>query len=200
MTIPLGDAVRALNVGDVVSLSGIMITARDAAHKYMIETFIDGKPGPDDVEVLAVLEKHLSGGVIYPCGPVVARDGAGWRFVAAGPTTSIREEPYEGKVISRFGVRAVVGKGGMGPATLEACKEHGCVYLHTVGGAASFLADSVQEVVSVHKEDLGTPEAFWVIRVRGFPAVVTMDASGNSLHDEIRGASADVFREILGIR
>jgi fumarate hydratase class I len=201
LTIPLEEsAVRALNVGDVVSLSGIVLTARDAAHKYMIETFVDGSPGTDeDREMQAILEKHLAGGVLYHCGPVVAREGEGWRFVAAGPTTSIREEPYEARVIERFGVRGVIGKGGMGPGTLAACKEHGCVYLHAVGGAATYIADSVKEVVTVYKEDLGHPEAFWVIRVDGFPAVVTMDTHGNSLHVDVRARSDEAFADLLGL-
>ena len=123
--------------------------------------------------------------MIYHCGPVVSQDATGrWRFVAAGPTTSIREEPYEADVIAHFGVRAVIGKGGMGPKTLAACREHGAVYLHAVGGAATLIASSVKEVLTVFKKDeFGVPEAFWVVRVEGFPAVVTMDAHGQSLHE-----------------
>ena len=199
LEIPLQEGeVRSLNVGDTVSLSGVMVTARDTAHKYMVETFVKGKPEGPDREFLPILEDLLRGGAIYHCGPVVAREGDRWRVVAAGPTTSIREEPYEADVIARFGVRAVVGKGGLGPRTLQACGEHGCVYLHTIGGAATVLADSVEEVLAVHREDFGTPEAFWVIRVRDFPAVVTMDASGKSLHDSIREASGEVLRKLLG--
>lgn len=200
LTIPLEEnAVRSLDVGDVVSLSGILVTARDAAHKYMVETFVDGEPG-GEAAFGAILESRLRGGAIYHCGPVVAKEGDRWRFVAAGPTTSMREEPYEGKIIRRFGVRAVIGKGGMGPTTLAACRESGCVYLHTVGGAATFLADAVKEVVEVHKLDtLGAPEAFWVIRVEGFPAVVTMDAKGQSLHASMREASEKALATALGL-
>jgi len=200
LTIPVDEATtRALEVGEVVSLSGAMVTARDAAHKYMIETFIEGTPAGEDAALHEILKGHLERGVVYHCGPVVAREKDGWRFVAAGPTTSIREEPYEGRVIAHFGLAGVIGKGGMGAGTLAACREHGCVYLHAVGGAATFIADSVKEVLAVHREDLGTPEAFWVIRVEGFPAVVTMDAKGNSLHDGIRDASTAVFRQVLGL-
>jgi fumarate hydratase class I len=199
LTIPLEESViRALRVGDVVTLTGVMVTARDAAHKYMVETFVQGTPAGADLELLPVLEELLLGGVIYHCGPVVAKEGDTWRFVAAGPTTSIREEPYEADVIERFGVRAVVGKGGLGPKTLEACKVHGAVYLHAVGGAATYIADSVEEVLAVHREDLGTPEAFWVIRVKDFPAVVTMDSTGSSLHEEVKRTSGDVMRTLLG--
>ena len=114
-----------------------------------------------------------------------------WHFNAAGPTTSIREEPYEAYVIEHFGLRAVIGKGGMGPKTLAACQEHGAVYLHAVGGAATLIASSVKEVLTVFKrEEFGVPEAFWVIRVEGFPAVVTMDSHGQSLHEKMLAASA----------
>jgi fumarate hydratase class I len=167
-------AIRALNVGDEVTISGVMITARDAAHKYMIEQ--------DAAEVREVLRD----GMLYHCGPVVKRDGEGWTFVAAGPTTSKREEPYEADVIARYGVRGVIGKGGMGPKTLAACSEHGAVYLHAIGGLAVILARSVKRVRTVHKlEEFGAPEAMWEIEVERFPAVVTMDAHGKSLHAEV---------------
>jgi fumarate hydratase class I len=198
--IPIDESeIRSLKVGDVVSLSGIMVTARDAAHKYMVETFVEGEPEGEDLEMQPILEELLQGGVVYHCGPVVAKEGDEWKFVAAGPTTSIREEPYEADVIARFGVRGIVGKGGLGPKTLKACKEHGCAYLHAVGGAATFIADSVEKVLAVHREDLGTPEAFWVIRVKDFPVVVTMDASGTSLHEEVRAASGQVLGGLLGL-
>ena len=122
-----------------------------------------------------------------------------WRFVSAGPTTSIREEPYEADVIAYFGLRAVIGKGGMGPKTLAACQEHGAVYLHAVGGAATLIASYVKEVLTVYKKDeLGVPEAFWVVRVEGFPAVVTMDAHGESLHEQMFAASAQKLAELIG--
>jgi fumarate hydratase class I len=190
--------VTSLNAGDVVSVSGVLVTARDAAHKYMVEKLMAGKPAPEDAKVLQALKGHLEGGVIYHCGPVVAKEGGKWRFVAAGPTTSIREEPYEGKVIAHFGVRAVLGKGGMGKGTLEACRKNGCVYLQAVGGAGTFIADAVKEVLGVYKEDFGTPEAFWVIRVEDLPAVVTMDTKGRSLHEEVLESSRKEFEAMLG--
>jgi fumarate hydratase class I len=137
--------------------------------------------------------------MIYHCGPVVRqRDGGQWEFVAAGPTTSIREEPYQADVIAHFGMRGVIGKGGMGPATLRACQEHGAVYLHAVGGAASLIANSVKEVLGVHKKDeFGVPEAFWVIRVEGFPAIVTMDSHGRSIHMETEAASKAALERLV---
>ncbi len=171
-------AIRALKAGDEVEITGVMVTARDAAHKYMIEK----KP--------EYLHKVLNGSMIYHCGPVVAKEGETYRFVAAGPTTSIREEPYEADVMGHYKVRGVIGKGGMGPKTLEGCRQHGAVYLHAIGGLAAVLADSIKEVVDVYMlEEFGVPEAIWVIRTKGFPAVVTMDSHGTSLHQAILDAS-----------
>jgi fumarate hydratase class I len=175
--------VRRLRAGDVVLLSGTVCTGRDAVHQYL------HKGGDLDV---------IKGGVIYHCGPVVLRDEGGvHRVVAAGPTTSIREEPYQADVIKRFGVRAVIGKGGMGPKTLQACKEHGCVYLHGIGGAAQIYARCVEKIHSVHLEHFGSPEAVWVMEVKDFPAVVTMDAHGRSLHQEVADASKVHLQEVL---
>ena len=120
-----------------------------------------------------------------------------YEFVAAGPTTSIREEPYTADVIAHFGVRGIIGKGGMSDKTLAACREHGAVYLHAIGGAATLIAESVKEVEDVHKLDFGVPEAFWQIRVEKFPCVVTMDSHGRSLHDQVRDASEKKLAELL---
>lgn len=201
LTIPISeDAIRALKVGDVVSLSGTMLTARDAAHKYMVDSWLEEEPTGDDAELRDELGALIRGGVIYHCGPVVRKDEEGnWHFVAAGPTTSIREEPYEHRIIGELGLRAVIGKGGMAARTLEACREHGAVYLHAVGGAASLIAKCVEEVEDVHKTEFGLPEAFWQIRVRDFRCVVTMDAHGDSLHEEVRARSEKHFNEILGL-
>jgi fumarate hydratase class I len=131
----------------------------------------------------------LRGGVIYHCGPVVLKDGETWRVMAAGPTTSIREEPYQAHVISTFGVRAVIGKGGMGAKTLAALKETGAVYLNAIGGAAQFYARAIKQVTGVSLLEFGTPEAMWHLEVEDFPAIVTMDAHGNSLHRDVEEAS-----------
>jgi fumarate hydratase class I len=181
--------IETLKVGDQVALTGIMFTARDAAHKFMVENFIQGTPPEQEQALLEILKKELNGGVIYHCGPIVRKTNGRWQFVAAGPTTSIREEPYEHLIIEHFGVKAVIGKGGMGAKTLEACKNHKAVYLHAVGGAAAVLAEAVKEVVDVYKMEFGVPEAFWKIRVENFPAVVTMDAHGDSLHEKVNRVS-----------
>lgn len=178
--------IRKLNCGDVVHLSGIVVTARDAAHKYMVED----KP--------EFLHELLNGGVIYHCGPVVRKDGETWSFVAAGPTTSAREEPYEATVINQYKVRGVIGKGGMGEKTLKACSDYGAVYFHAIGGCGTSIAKSVKEVLTVHKlEEFGSPEAFWVCRVEDFPVVVTMDTHGKSLHREIAKKSGEQFEKLI---
>jgi fumarate hydratase class I len=201
LSIPIGEAeIRKLRVGDVVSLSGTMVTARDAAHKYMVEQWIEAEPAGEDAALRETLGKVLAGGVIYHCGPVARQDEAGkWHFVAAGPTTSSREEPYEHKVIGALGVRMVIGKGGMGPLTLAACQEHGAVYLHAVGGAATYIAQRVKEVETVYKTEFGLPEAFWQIRVEDFQGVVTMDSHGGSLHKDVADASRERFNEMFGL-
>jgi fumarate hydratase class I len=196
------DAVRALRVGDAVRLSGVIVTARDAAHKYMVESLIRPPVVPEsEWPLYKKLRQTLDQGVIYHCGPVVRRQDDGrWQFVAAGPTTSIREEVYEPEVIAHFGLRSVIGKGGMGAETLRACQEHGAVYLHAVGGAASLIAYTVVEVMAVHKlDEFGVPEAFWVVRVEGLPLVVTMDAHGQSIHDRVEARSAAALRGLMGL-
>ncbi len=171
--------VRGLKVGDEVAITGTLFTGRDAVHKYLHE----GGRLPPGVS--------LQGGILYHCGPVIIKDEhEHWRCVAAGPTTSIREEPYQAQIIRDLGLRGVIGKGGMGERTVAACKEHGCVYLHAVGGAAQVLAQCIRSVPNVYfMEEFGAPEAIWEFQVVRFPAVVTIDAHGNSLHKEILAAS-----------
>jgi len=165
------EKVRALKVGDVVLINGLMVTGRDAAHHYLMQ-----HDAPCD----------LKGAVLYHCGPVMLKEGEQWRTVAAGPTTSIREEPYEADIIRRFGLRAVMGKGGMGEKTLAALEEFGAVYLHAIGGAAQFYARCLPKVHGVYLlEEIGVPEAMWVFEARNFPAIVTMDSHGSSLHAEV---------------
>ena len=202
LTIPISEAdIRALRVGDSVLLDGVMVTGRDAAHKYIVESFIKPSAVPEsEQEVHQKLKELLAGGVIYHCGPVVKKlpDGR-WTFVAAGPTTSIREEPYQADVIRYFGLRGVIGKGGMAAKTLEGCQKYGAVYLHAIGGAATLIAERVKEVLTVYKKDeFGVPEAFWVIRVQDFPCVVTMDAHGKSLHADVKSSSQAKLAELLG--
>jgi fumarate hydratase class I len=178
-----------------------MITARDAAHKWMAETFIKKtrQPHGDDLAVYERLRKLLDGSAIYHCGPVVSGlDTRDYRFVAAGPTTSTREEPYQADVMRHFNVKGILGKGGMGPKTLQGCQETPAAYFHAIGGAATFLAERVKRVLDVFKlEEFGVPEAMWVIEVEQFPVVVTMDSHNSSLHAEITQKSRRVFEELL---
>ncbi len=201
ISIPIPDeVVFSLKVGDPVSLNGIMITGRDTVHKWMVETFVKGarQPEGDDQQVYEKIKPLLDGGIIYHCGPVVSGlDNGDYRFVAAGPTTSTREEPYESDVMHHFNIKGVIGKGGMGPKTLQACHDVPGVYLHAIGGAASLIARSVVKVLDVYKLDFGVPEAMWVIEVKDFPVVVTMDAHGNSLHVEIEAESREKFNQLI---
>ncbi len=201
ITLPASDdEIVKLKVGDTVYLSGVMLTARDAAHKYMVENFIKGTPPESELELYEKLKADLHGGALYHCGPVVRRLNGRYTFVSAGPTTSIREEVYEDLVIAHFNVKAIIGKGGMGPRTLKACQEHTAVYLHAIGGAGSLIAATVQEVLDVYKlEEFGVPEAFWKIRVRDFPTVVTMDSHGGSLHAVVEEQSKARLVELLGL-
>jgi len=169
------EQIRDLKVGDVVVIDGTMHTGRDALHKYLMD---------NDCPV------DLQGGVIYHCGPVMLKDEDGkWHVKAAGPTTSIREEPYQADIIKKFGIRAVIGKGGMGPKTLAGLKEHGAVYLNAIGGAAQYYADCIKNVDGVDFMEFGVPEAMWHLNVKGFAAIVTMDAHGNSLHADVDKSS-----------
>jgi fumarate hydratase class I len=171
LTPPLSEAqVRALKVGDVVLIDGEMYTGRDEVHAYLMKN-----PPPVD----------LNGAVLYHCGPVMLKHGDDWVMKAGGPTTSIREEPYQADIIRRYGVRAVIGKGGMGARTLAGMKESGAVYLHAIGGAAQVYARTVDKVLGVHLFEFGIPEAMWHLKVSRFMAIVTMDANGNSLHEAV---------------
>ncbi|AYK07340.1 fumarate hydratase [Brevibacillus laterosporus] len=171
------EQIRSLKVGDVVTINGMMHTGRDALHKYLID---------HDCPI------DLNGGIIYHCGPVMLKDEEGnYHVKAAGPTTSIREEPYQGDIMKKFGIRAVMGKGGMGPKTLKALQEHGGVYLNAIGGAAQYYADCIEQVEGVDYLEFGIPEAMWHLRVKGFAAIVTMDSHGNSLHADVDKDSAE---------
>lgn len=201
ITTPLDDeTVRSLQVGDAVQICGVMVTGRDVVHKWLIDTFIrhTRPPQGDDQSVYQALRPLLDGSIIYHCGPVVAGLETGeYRFVAAGPTTSIREEPYQGDVMRHFHIKGVIGKGGMGAGTLAACQETPGVYLHAIGGAASLIAETVTRVLGVYKLDFGVPEALWVIEVKDFPAVVTMDSHGGSLHTDIEKRSRQALDRLL---
>ncbi len=191
ITTPLSDeTVQSLHAGDEVLISGVLYTGRDAVHKYLA----GGGELPPQVD--------LNGGIIYHCGPVVVEkdDADGTRHftvTAAGPTTSIREEPYQAGLIARYGMRGVIGKGGMGLQTLKACKENGAVYLHAIGGAAQVYAKCITGVRDVFLEQFGSPEAVWVLDVVDFPCIVTMDAHGVSLHEAVQSQSLDRLKAAL---
>lgn len=181
------EQIRELRVGDEVRLFGRLVTGRDNAHKFLVEQ------KPDFVRDL------LKGTFIYHCGPVVRQVGGGWEVVAAGPTTSIREEPYQATVIEEYGLAGAIGKGGMGPKTLAGLGASGAVYLHAVGGVATLLAQRIKKVTDVLMlEEFGTPEAFWVLEVEDFPAMVTMDSHKSSIHETVRDASQKKLEELLG--
>jgi fumarate hydratase subunit beta len=201
INIPISDeTIRSLKVGDPVELNGIMLTGRDTVHKWMIDTFIRKTRSPqgDDLEVYDSIKPLLKGSLIYHCPPVVSGlENKDYKFVAAGPTTSIREEPYQAEVMKHFNIKGVIGKGGMGPKTLQGCQETPGVYFHAIGGAASYIARSVTRVLGVYKLDFGVPEAMWVIEVKDFPVVVTMDAHGQSLHKVIEEQSSKLLQGLL---
>jgi len=202
LTIPISaEDIRSVQIGEPVLLSGIMMTGRDAVHKWMSETFIKKtrQPQGDDLQVYEEIKKILDQGVLYHCGPVVSGIATKeYKFVAAGPTTSTREEPYQADVMKHFNIRGVIGKGGMGPKTLKGCMETPGVYFHAIGGAASYLAQTVQKVLGVYKlEEFGVPEAMWVVEVKNFPVVVTMDSHGQSKHSTLDESSKQVLDELL---
>jgi fumarate hydratase class I len=186
ITLPLSlDEVRTLHAGDKVLLSGTIVTGRDMAHKWMTEQ------KPDEVRDV------LKGGAIYHCGPIMLKKDNGWTCLAAGPTTSIREEPYLADIMEEYGVRCVIGKGGMGDKTARVLMDHGGVYLFAVGGAAVVYADAIKAVRNVYKlNEFGVPEAMWVLEVENFPLIVSMDAHGASLHRDIEKASAEKLQII----
>ena len=182
LTSPISESdIRKLNVGDIVLLNGEMFTGRDAVHAHLMKN-----PAPVD----------LNGGVIYHCGPVVLKEGDTWKMGAAGPTTSIREEPYQADIIKRFGLRAVIGKGGMGAKTLAGLKESGAVYLQAIGGAAQYYSRCIKSVKNVYWMEFGIPEALWNIEVENFPAIVTMDSHGKSLHADVEDASGIILSKL----
>jgi len=176
--------VRGLKVGDMVAVSGKVFTGRDRLHKYLFE----GGACPVD----------LRDGALYHCGPVVVVQDGRWIVKAAGPTTSMREEPFMSRIIAEHGVRVIIGKGGMSEGTRRACAEHGCVYVHAVGGAAALLAQSITRVCNVFfRREFGAAEAVWELDVDGLAGVVTMDAHGRSLHKRFGNASRRALRELL---
>lgn len=180
--------IRKLEAGDQVLISGRIVTGRDRIHQFLFQD----RPAPEE------LPFPLEGSLIYHCGPIVTESPRGYTVIACGPTTSSRVEMYEWWIIERFGIRAVMGKGGMGEKTLNALRRSGAVYLHTIGGAAVYLAQKITRVVDVWKlREFGMPEAMWLLDVEDFPAVVTMDARGRSLHEEVRRKSEEALKSLI---
>jgi tartrate/fumarate subfamily iron-sulfur-dependent hydro-lyase beta chain len=185
------DDVLSLHAGDLVSISGRIITGRDKLHKYLVNE----KPSQKQIPV------NLEGTILYHCGPVVKKKSKGYEIVASGPTTSMRVEMYESELIRNYGIRGIMGKGGMGTQTMHALKKCGCVYLQTIGGAGVYLAEKVKKVAGVWKlEELGIAEAMWILDVKDFPAIVTMDTHGRSLHEEIEKSSWKALQKLTGLK
>ena len=182
--------ILSLHTGDIVLINGQIVTGRDKLHKFLFNK----KPSKKQIPF------NLEGTILYHCGPIIKKTTKGFELIAGGPTTSMRIEMYEHRIISEYGLRGVMGKGGMGRQTLNALKENGCVYLHTIGGAGVYLADRVKKVVDVWKlKEFGMTEAMWVFDVKEFPAIVTMDAHGRSLHEEIEKKSYGEFKRLAGL-
>ena len=176
--------VRSLKTGDRVQVSGTLFTGRDRLHAFLA----GGGACP----------VSLRDGALFHCGPVVLRENEKWRVRAAGPTTSIREEPYMAQVIATHGVRLIIGKGGMGAETLAACHTHGCAYLQAVGGAAAVIARHIVSVEGVHFLDtFGSAEALWQMTVRGLDLVVGMDSHGNSLYENVAQVSRRAANQLM---
>jgi len=184
---PLDEAIlKKLRVGDTVKISGTIFTARDLAHKYLAEA--PKKDFPAD----------LKGSAIYHCGPIMQKHGKNYEVVAAGPTTSSRMELYEPEVMQKYGIKAIIGKGGMGQGTLNALKKQGAVYLSVIGGIAALSAKSVKKVKGVYMLNrFGVPDAIWELEVEDFPAIVTMDSKGNNLHADILKKTAQNYKNII---
>ena len=185
--------VRSLELGDIIYLDGMVYTMRDEAHIRALEMHDTGE----------VLPVELDSAAVYHCGPITARDGRSWKVIAAGPTTSARMNSMEPRFIETFGVRALIGKGGMNEATADAMEKQGCVYLAITGGTAILAARGIESVEWVDWLDMGMPEALWHLKCRHLgPLVVAMDAHGNSMYANVRDAmneAEDRVREIIGI-
>jgi tartrate/fumarate subfamily iron-sulfur-dependent hydro-lyase beta chain len=192
LKLPLSkDDALSLHIGDMVLISGQMVTGRDKVHKFLFNE----KPPPEQIPF------NLKGTVLYHCGPIIKKTPLGFRFIAGGPTTSMRVEMYEDQVIDHYGIRGIMGKGGMGDRTLKALKKSGCVYFNTIGGAGAYLADRIKNVAAVWKlEEFGMAEAMWLLDVADFPAIVTMDAHGRSFHAEVEKKSYKEFRKLVGLK
>lgn len=162
-----------LNVGDVLYITGKIFTARDEAHRLMLES--NEIPfNPSDM-------------ALYHCGPLMKKDKERWIPVSAGPTTSSRMEIFEDRFIEKFKIKLIIGKGGMGKNTLKALQKYTCIYTSYIGGAGALAADRISEVENVYwLDELGMPEAVWIFKVKEFgPLIVAMDSKGNSIYEQL---------------
>ncbi|MFH1786690.1 MAG: FumA C-terminus/TtdB family hydratase beta subunit [archaeon] len=174
---------RQLKVGDAVLISGTLFTARDRAHLKLLSGQKFGI--------------SLSGHILYHCGPIAKKTAEGYKVISAAPTTSSRMNKYEPELMRKYGIRGIIGKGGMDARVLDTLKEHGAVYFSTVGGTAALLAKSVVSVAGVYLKELGLPDAVWALNVKDLPAVVTMDSTGNSLHEDVKKRSEKKMGELI---
>jgi fumarate hydratase class I len=186
LNIPLDEKkARELNAGDLVELTGTIFLARDRVHKLLTEK-IDEK-----------FSEKLKNSVIYHCGPIAKKEKNEWIILSAGPTTSTRMEAFEYNVIRDYGIKGIIGKGGMKEKTLKALKEFGAVYFLAVGGTAALLAERIIKVKNVFfLEEFGIPEALWEIEVKNFPLIVSMDSKGKSLHEKVLEESTKKLKEL----
>ena len=186
---PVSDSdVEKLNIGDTVYVSGVLVSARDAAHVRIIEHIRKGEPLPVD----------LKGGVIYHAGPVAIKEGESWRIISMGPTTSARMEEFEPEVIEKLGVKLIIGKGGMGPKTTEAMRRFKASYLIFTGGAGVLAAKAIKRVIGVHWLDLGAAEAMWILEVENFgPLSVIIDSKGNNYYEDLRKKAREKVEEAV---
>jgi tartrate/fumarate subfamily iron-sulfur-dependent hydro-lyase beta chain len=180
------DDVSKLDTGDIIYLSGTVFTARDEAHMELI------KHG-------GIPELDMTGLALYHCGPVMKQESGEWKIVSAGPTTSFRMEGLEPRFLDMFKVKLIIGKGGMGPLTLEALKKHNVAYVAFTGGAGALAAKGLGQVKAVYYlEELGMPEAVWVFEAREFgPHIVSMDSKGRSLYDGVNSKVEESLRRVL---
>ena len=181
--------VLSLHVGDIVSINGQIVTGRDRIHEFLFKE----RPAQGKIPF------NLKGTILYHCGPIVKKSGKNFDIISGGPTTSMRVERYEHCIILKYGLRGVMGKGGMGKQTLNALKKNRCVYFHTIGGAAAYLAERIKKVLDVWKlKEYGSTEAMWLLDVCDFPAIVTMDAYGRSLHEGVEKKSFRDLKKLIG--
>lgn len=183
------EEVRKLRVGDIVYLDGILITGRDQVHRRALELAAKGEK--DKVPI------DLNGMALFHCGPIVKKIGEEWKIFGFGPTTSARMESVEADFIKTFGVRLIIGKGGMFERTTQGMKEFGAAYLAYPGGTSAVATKAVKRVVDVHWLDLGTPEAMWVVEVENFgPTMVAIDSHGNNLFLDVMSNAKKAAEEI----